>query len=121
MTVILHCSIISVAIISQSGHDVLVLVEVAVHGPGDDADLGVLLGHGPQTLGAAHEVQEENIFCLDTVLLKYLGSIFLDSFNNHSTAQTFNTVSALIADPPVASIGSTRMTKLSLIFFGNFL
>ena len=67
----LRCSIISVSIISKAGDDVLVLIKMAVHGPRDDAYLGILFGHSPQTLGAAHEVQEENISCLDTFFLKY--------------------------------------------------
>ena len=66
----LSSSIISVSIISEARDDVFVLIEVRVDSSGEDADLGIMLIHGPQTLGTTHEVEEQNILCLDTMILQ---------------------------------------------------
>ena len=114
----LSSSIVSVPVVPQPGHDVLVLVEVTVHGPRQDLDLRVVLGHGLQTLGAADQVEEENIFSFDSAVLN--SESFTESAETEKDP-TLRTSRALMAEPPVANIGSTRMTKLSLIFFGSFL
>ena len=55
---VLSSPVVSVSVVSQSRHNVLVLVEMTVHGSCQDADLRVVLGHGSQTLGAADQVEE---------------------------------------------------------------
>ena len=112
--------VVSVSVVAQSGYYVLVLVEVAVHGSRQDPDLRVVLGHGSQTLRTTNKVEEEDVLCLHSVVLN-MERLLLTPLRIFVGRLTFRTSRALMADPPVASIGSTRMTKLSLMFFGSFL
>ena len=67
----LHCSIVSVTIVSQPRDNVFILVEMRVHGSSEDADLGVVLGHGSQTLRTTDEVEKQDVLWLHTLLLKH--------------------------------------------------
>ena len=70
LTCSLSSSIISVSIISEARDDVLVLIEMRVDSSCEDADLRIVLIHGPQTLGTTHEVEEQNVLGLDTMILQ---------------------------------------------------
>lgn len=53
-------AVVSVAEVTKTGLDPLVLVKTVVNDSGDDLDVGELLGKSGNTLGRCNEVKEEN-------------------------------------------------------------
>ena len=63
-------TIVPIPIVPQAWHNILVFIQMAVHGPRDNADLGVGRGHCLKTLWAAHQIKEQDVLSLHPMVLR---------------------------------------------------